>query len=454
MAPAPLTIVVGAGISGLTCAYALKKLGEHILLLESSARPGGVIQSVLESGYLFELGPQSFSSTSELAALCDELKLTEELLQAPHTAPRYILIGNRLKQVPMSPPSVITSNLLGARTKVSFLRDAFGRSTPPQEDESVGAFVRRKFSAEFLDRLVEPFVSGIYAGDPEQLSLRAAFPRLYQAERSAGSVIRGALKSGVKLTKKPITRPQPRPGLISFKRGNEALIRALANALGSALRCDANVAEIVRTEGRFQLSVQTPNGFEPLICDRLIFATPTGTTARLLQLIAPAASAALENISYASLAVVSLGYSNDQLPKPLAGFGFLAPRSSGIRMLGSVWNSSVFPHRAPEGYVLLTNFVGGATDPLAVTRSEDELVTLVHREIAPILNITAAPSIYRVTRYSNAIPQYNLGHSQRLRTIQDSIASIPGLQLIGNYWNGPSVGACIDQALTKASAKT
>jgi oxygen-dependent protoporphyrinogen oxidase len=446
---APLTIVVGAGISGLTCAYALKKSGQNVLLLESSARPGGVIQSLQRDGFLFELGPQSFSSTPELAGLCDELELTSDVLEAPHGAPRYVLIDGTLVNVPLS-TALLTSGLLSWGTKLSFLRDVLGKTSPPDTEESVAAFVRRKFSPQLLDRLVAPFVSGIYAGDPEQLSLRAAFPKLYEAEKSAGSVIRGILKSGVKTGQQTVTRPRIRPGLLSFKKGNEMLVNALANALGPALRCGVVVGDVRQAGSKIQLNAHTPAGAEEFSCDRLVLATPTAASGKLLQTIAPAATAALDQIPYAPVALVSLAYQRKNVGHALNGFGFLAPRSPGIRTLGSVWNSSLFPGRAPQDHVLFTNFIGGATDPDAAALSTNELVELVHTEIAPILKITADPAASHVTRYSTAIPQYNLGHLERLKRVQTGVASIPSLRLIGNYWKGPSIGASVEHALAVA----
>jgi len=445
----PLTIVVGAGISGLACAYALKKSGQNVLLLESSARPGGIIQSVQEDGFLFELGPQSFSSTPELADFCDALRLTADVLEAPHGAPRYVLIDRTLVHVPLS-PAFLTSGFLSWGTKFSFLRDVLGKTSPPDTEESVAAFVRRKFSPQLLDRLVAPFVSGIYAGDPEQLSLRAAFPKLYDAEKSAGSVIRGLLKSRAKTGQQTGTRPRTRSGLVSFEAGNEALVKALANAVGPALRCDVKICEVHQADGKFRLNAHTSSGPEEFSCERLVLATPTAAAGKILQTIAPAATAALNQISYASLAVVSLAYQRKNVSHSLNGFGLLAPRSSRMRTLGSVWNSSLFPGRAPQGHVLLTNFIGGATDPDAATLAPDELVALVHREIAPILKLAGDPATSYVTRYSTAIPQYNLGHLELLKTIHTSVAAIPGLRLVGNYWKGPSIGACVEHALAVA----
>jgi oxygen-dependent protoporphyrinogen oxidase len=420
-----------------------------VLLLEAASRPGGVIQSVEEGGYLFELGPQSFSSTSELADLCDDLGLAGELLEAPHGAPRYVLIGDKLVSVSLS-PALLTSNLLSWNTKFSFFRDLLGKTLPPQVDESIAAFVRRKFSAQLLDRLVGPLVSGIYAGDPEQLSLRAAFPKLYEAEKTTGSVIRGALVLGKAAGQKTVTRPRPRPGLLSFRAGNQTLIRALATSLGPALRCNVEISEVRQAERGFRLKIQSSTGDQELVCDRLVLATPTTASAEMLQNIASAPNGALREIPYAPVAVVSLGYNREQVRRSLVGFGFLVPRSSGRRTLGTVWNSSLFSGRAPQGHVLLTSFVGGATDRTAASLSEKELAALVHGEIAPILQITGTPAVTRVTPYAEAIPQYNLGHLERLKAIQDAVARIPGLWIIGNYWKGPSIGACVEHAMAIA----
>ena len=420
------------------------------MLLEAAARPGGVIQSVEEGGYLFELGPQSFSSTTELTELCDELGLGDEVLAAPKGAPRYILVGGKLVPVPLSPPALLFSSLLDWRTKYSFLRDAFGKSVPPREDESIAAFVRRKFSAELLERLVGPFVSGIYAGDPEQLSLRAAFPMLYEGEKTAGSVIRGGFISKTEKKQEQVDRARPRTGLLSFRSGNAALAKALARELGPALRCDVACDEVRHNGDKFTLQAQSASGREDFACDHMVLATPAGVSASLLGVLAPEASTALSKICYASIAVVSLGYKREQVAHSLDGFGFLTPRSSGMRTLGSVWNSSLLPARAPAGHVLLTNFIGGATDPAAAALSEDDLAAIVHHEIATVLGISGEPAVSRVTRYARAIPQYNLGHLERLKTIEHAVGAIPGLHVIGNYCRGPAIGACVKHSLEVA----
>ena len=452
MASAPLTVVIGAGISGLTCAYALQKSGQNVLVLEAAARPGGMIQSVAENGCLLELGPQSFGRTAGLARLCDELDLNDRVVEAPAAAPRFVWIGGRLTPVPMTLPSFLASDLLGWKSKWAILSEPLRRTRPPEDDESVAEFTRRKFSGQTLERLVDPFVSGIYAGDAEQISLRAAFPGVYEAEKSAGSVMRGMIRARTK-SRTATARPgsaASRRGLISFRPGNETLVRALADKLGAALCCNTEVTEISRRGGGYVAQLESRSRTEQVSCARLVLAAPTRPTAKLLEGLAPEASRALEGICYAPVAVVSLGYRRDQIRNPLEGFGFLAPRSTGIRTLGTVWNSSLFPGRAPQGQVLLTSFVGGAIDRRAATLSPEELSQLVQGELGPILGVTGAPAMERVTQYADAIPQYNLGHGKRLAAAQQALRAVPGLWVVGNYWNGPAVGACLDRSLAVA----
>ena len=448
------TLVVGAGISGLVCAYALRKAGIDAQVVESSAIPGGVIHSERRDDYLLEFGPQSFNATSALLNLCCELQIDDQLLKAPTHAPRYVLVKGTLRPVPLSPPAFIASSLFSAVTKLRVVRDILGRSTPPQSDESVAAFVRRKFSRELLDKLVGPFVSGIYAGDPEKLSLRSAFPQLYEAEKSAGSVIRGLLFSARKRTASAV-----RPTLQTFREGNQTLIEALAANLGSTLRCGVTAQRIRLTTAPRGAAIDTPiyevtviaSGREELLTtDRLIIATPAQQAATLLRNVDPQFESALSAIGYAPVAVVSLGYPKSAIHHSLDGFGFLVPRSSGLRVLGSVWNSSLFPNRAPGGHALLTSFVGGATDPSAVSLPESEIISAVHRDLLSVVGISQPPSFSQIQAWQRGVPQYNLGHMQHMNQLTQMQSKHPSIRLIGNYLRGPALGACVEQALTVA----
>jgi len=359
-------------------------------------------------------------------------------------------VRGALQAVPLSPPVLLASSLLGTGTKARLARDMFGKSEPPEQDESVASFVRRKFSEELLDRLVGPFVSGIYAGDPERLSLRSSFPQLHEAEKSSGSVIRGMMKQ-----MKARKGSEQRPTLLSFREGNETLVRTLAAKLGTALQLESE-AKAVATQSKgggraFELHVRRAGQDETICAEHLILAAPTDVAKKLLAGIDTDFESLFGDIEYAPVAIVSLGYRRSDVGHSLQGFGFLVPRSAGLRVLGTVWNSSLFPERAPDGNVLLTSFVGGATDPHVVTKDADELAALVHGEIKPVLAIGRPPAFVYVQRYERALPQYNLGHSARLGRIDRLRQAVPNLGLIGNYLRGPSIGACVEQAQAVAA---
>lgn len=439
-------LVVGGGISGLVCAYALQKAGIEVLLVEASPRPGGIINSVARDGFLLELGPQSFAGTAQLRALCADLGIADQLLEAPSKAPRHVLVNDALQPVPLSPPALFMSSLINGSTKWALARDIFGKSTPPDSDESVAAFIRRKFSGQLLDRLVGPFVSGVYAGDPEKLSIRSAFPSLYESEKAAGSIVRGMLRLA-----KAKKGPRERPTLNTFREGNETLVRALTKKLGSAVLTETRAKKIYRqNDGSLALSLESGTAKEPVQARSVIFATPTDVTGTILSQLDSSFESLLTSVEYAAVAVVSLGYRKSDVGHSLDGFGFLVPRSAGLRILGTVWNSSLFPGRAPEGHALLTTFVGGATDPSAAKLQREELSSLVHREIAPLLSIKKGPIFSNITIWPRALPQYNLGHGDRLASIAKNLARFPGIYLAGNYLRGPAIGSCVEQAFSVA----
>lgn len=449
-------LVVGAGISGLVCAYALRKAGVDAQIVEAGPRPGGMIRSERRDGYLLELGPQSFSSTAQILELCRELGIQDQIVEAPSRAPRFLLINGELRPVPLSPLAFFASSLFSAGTKWRILRDVFGRSAPPEDGyESVAAFVRRKFSEELLDKLVGPFVSGIYAGDAEKLSVSAAFPQLYEAERSSGSIVRGMLRAA-----KSKPKPRHKPTLQTFRDGNETLVKALAGRLGSALRTETSITDISledpasasSAERKIQVGLWTKNSAERITADTLILATPSNVSADLLRPLAADVAVALNQIEYARVAVVSLGYPKSAIARSLDGFGFLIPRSEKIRTLGTVWNSSLFPDRAPADHVLLTSFAGGATDPGITELPPEEISSLVHGELARILKVQSAPTFSNVTVYSRALPQYNLGHTERVAAIRALTAKFPDIFPTGNYVSGPAIGSCVENALSVAEA--
>ncbi len=442
------SIIIGAGISGLTAAYYLKQAGRNVLLLESSDRVGGVIQSFDADGFLLERGPNSLRGTHEFLDLVDELKLHDELLTADPKAPAFVYFNQALHPVPMSPLALINTKLLSTQAKWRLLREPFIAARRDTNEESLASFVRRRLGAEVLDRLVAPFVSGVYAGDPEQLSVQASFARLAALEANSGSIFKGAMQAAraARANKDRTKRSLRSYRLCGFQQGLQTLPTALAKALGESLLTEAQVINISQIEQlKFQITFQREHQTQTVEAASLISATPSFVAAQLLDDLAPELATLLAEIPYTTLATVPLAYRVSQVARRLDGFGFLAPRGQGLRTLGSIWNSSLFARRAPDGFVLTNNFIGGETDREAVNLSDEELIRIVHSDLQTVLGITGEPHRLPITRWQRAIPQYNLGHAARIATIEAALARRTGLQLAGNYLHGVALGDCLKQ---------
>jgi oxygen-dependent protoporphyrinogen oxidase len=451
--------VIGAGISGLACAYRLQQLGLDVTVFESNDCAGGLIDSVQKEDLLFEAGPQSFQGTPTLLALIRELGLEPQLQKADPRAPRYVLLHGRLRKIPMSPQALLASTLLNPVSRWKIATEPFKKSQPPTEEESVATFVRRKFGNEILEYLVAPFVSGVYAGDPEKLSLKAAFPTLDEWERQYGSVLRGAMKS-----RPPKEQRAGAPPLCSFTHGVATLPRAMAAKLGDAMQYETRAVSVDFARAGEQRHTAAAVGpaceirfvrdgqEQSAIAGAVVIATPAYAAARLLETSSPHLAQALSGIAYAPVAVVASTYYRQQVGDPLEGFGFLVPRGEKVRTLGTVWNSSLFPGRAHEGSVTITSFIGGATDPEIMNLHEENIAAIVAEENARILGITGPPVEVAVWKYPRALPQYNLGHGHIVETIRDAERASPGLFFAGNYLEGPAVGKCVENGFQTAEA--
>ncbi len=452
------SVIIGAGISGLVVAHRLKKAGRGVLLIEGGDRAGGVIQSRDVEGFLIECGPNSLRGAHELLDLVEELNLTDELITADPRAPAYVYADGRLHAVPMSPPALVKTKLISNSAKLRLLREPFIKARRESGEESIASFVRRRLGDEILERMVAPFLSGVYAGDAEELSVQACYTtrleqrkkELAEFESEAGSVARGALRAA-RRSRKQQDRPKRslRPyRLCSFRRGLSALPEALAKSLGDSLLTHARITGVNKNSStsRFEIKVEHQGENRAINCSTLVISTPAYVATGLLGAIAPEIAALVAEVRYAPIASVPLAYRAEQLARELDGFGFLAPRSEGLRTLGSIWNSSLFTERAPEGWVCATNFIGGMTDPEAIKLSDEELIRVVHNDLSRVLNISGEPRRLPITRHERAIPQYTLGHAARVERIESELRGVAGMWIAGNYLRGVSVGDCITQA--------
>jgi len=434
-------VVIGAGISGLTAAWRLKRQGRPVVVVDGAAEAGGVMRSRVRDGFLCEEGPNSFQTSPELLELIREAGLEPELVTADARLPRFIYYRGRLERAPMSPGALLSTPLLSLREKVRALREPWIESAARQ-DESLADFVTRRFGAPVLRNFVAPFVSGIYAGDAARLSARAVFPQLVEWERKHGSVLRGLIGSARRA-------PKPRAArlLASFRGGLQTLPRALAAGLGEGALRLGTQADALRSEsGKLTLRVCTPSGAEELQAKAVILAAPAYRAAEIVRPLSADLAEELGGIDYPPLASVCIAFRSSEVPRPLDGFGFLAPRGEGLRALGCIWSSSLFPGRAPEGSALLTLFLGGATDPGVAAMTDDAVAEQVRRDLAAALGIRAAGRVVKIGRLERAIPQYALGHPARVDRIEAELRRVPGLYLAGNYLRGVSIGDCVKEA--------
>ena len=448
MTSAPPTsdvLVVGAGLSGLACALWLERRGARVTVLEKSAVPGGAMGSARDQDFLVERGPNSALETTPLfAELFTAAGIEgEKLIANPAASKRYILRNGRLIPLPMSPPAFLATPLFSLGAKLRLFREPFiGRGAG---EETVAQFVRRRLGQEFLDYAINPFVAGVYAGDPERLSVPAAFPRLAELEHKYGSLIRGQIQ-GAKERKRRAEQSKQSAPMFSFRDGMGALPRALAAKLAD-LRLGVTVEAVERSPAGYRARGRDAAGAPvDVAAPCLVLATPAYAAAPLLAPLAPDAADALAGIEYPPVAVVATGYRPAPGMHPLDGFGFLIPAKENRRILGTLFSSTLFPGRAPDGRVLLTSFVGGMRQPELARQADADLVAMVAGEQRALLGCPAAPEFSRVTRWERAIPQYAPGHLQRMERLSRAEADLPGLFFCANYRGGISVGDCVKSA--------
>jgi protoporphyrinogen/coproporphyrinogen III oxidase len=439
--------IIGAGITGLTMAYKLMRLGYSVTVLEANDYPGGAVRSYRKEGWLAEAGPNSIQdSDTSVGELVESLGLESRLLSASTAAKRrYIVRYKKPQLVPNSLLTAVNTPLFSLKAKLAVLGEPF-RSGPKdnEADESLADFVRRRLGQEFLDYTINPMVGGIYAGNPEALSVQHAFAKVKALEVEFGSLIKGALGRMIQRKRSGIKAYQKR--VLSFPDGLGELTDAMAFALGNRLVTGFEVKNIQRNpEGTYLVSKgKTTAGCEPLQFDRLIFA---GTTHTLKSIefsgFTSLPSETLNNVLYAPVHSITLGYYRHQIEHPLDGFGVLIPEVEPFKILGCLFTSSIFSHRAPDNGVTLTVFIGGMRRPELTTLDDDALLSVIKTDLNTLLKIEGEPEFVQIHRWNKAIPQYETGYGKVLAEIDEIEKENPGFELAGNYKTGISVDACI-----------
>ena len=457
-------VIVGGGIAGLAAAYyARKKLPEaEITLLEASDRWGGKIRTErveLDDGqFIIEGGPDTFLATKPWAvALCTELGLGDRLHGTNQTKKNtYVLHHDRLlplpdglaMMVPTNIEAILRSHLVSWLSKARMGMDFLLPAKPINGDESLGAFVSRRLGREAYENLIDPLMSGIYAGDGDALSLASTFPYLRDLELKYGSLARGALKMRQSSNGRSVQGS--RSAFLTPTTGLAEIVEKLVEYLAMedvALRLNTQVASVryLRPFNRLEAAPGTwhltLNNDDTLTVDQVIIATPAFAAAQLLRSLDSGLADDLQSIPYVSTATVSLAYSQRDLPRELDGYGYVIPRREGRRALACTWTSTKFPHRAPEGYALLRVFVGRAGEEIPC--EEQELLALAKEELKLTLGITAEPLLSRIFVWDKAMPQYNLGHPETLKRIDAALEEYPGLALAGNGYRGIGIPDCI-----------
>jgi oxygen-dependent protoporphyrinogen oxidase len=470
----PKVVIVGAGISGLATAYRLRQLlpSVEVQVLEQRQRPGGTVWTERRDGFQVEAGPNGFLDTkSSTLNLCRELSLASQLVPASDLASknRYLFLDGKLRLLPGSPAGFLATDLLSWRAKLSVLAERWRRRRSNGPDESIADFVRRRAGREAADVLADALVTGIYAGDPALLSLRASFPNVAAMEDECGSVLKGLAASAKRRRQEAAaqgTSSGGSPRMWTLQEGLRLLMETLRDRLPEPPLLGVAVRGIALKEGGKgpgagvgdpNLRPPIPNpwslrgdGPERWDADAVVLACPAYQQAAIVADLDQELADRIGAIPYNRVAVVGLGYRRTDVPGDLNGFGYLAPQRTRRDLLGVQWCSSLFPGRAPPGMVLLRAMCGGWHRADVAGWDDERLLAAVRGELQAAMGITAAPVFHTIVRWERAIPQYHLGHLERVAWIEKRGRSYPGLFLTGNAYHGVALNDCTEQAIIVA----
>ena len=426
--------ILGGGISGLSVAYALQKKGYSPTVYEQAPDVGGMIKTSHNDGWLVEEGPNTIMAKSQpIWELIQELNLQTDLVEANTEAKRrFVVRNNRPVALPTSMLDFIKSPLLSTGAKLRLLKEPFLNPTE-DEDETIASFIERRLGKQPLSYGVNPFVSGVYAGNPRELSIKHTFSSLWEMEQEHGSLLKGMLanrNSGTTVKK----------ALISFSKGLQSLPNALAQALTKPVQTSSHVQAVQYQNNRWKVSGRQKGHSFSQKYDIIISTLPTHTFPSIFEFNE---AQKLSELSYSPLSVVALGFQKDQIEHPLNGFGMLIPEVEELNTLGILFSSTLFPNRAPEEHALLTCFVGGARQPDEAKKSKATLIDQLCSELDGLLGLEGKPVFTHHNFWKRAIPQYQMDYDHYLSLMESIENQHPGIFLCGNYRKGVSVPDCI-----------
>ena len=458
--------MIGGGITGLAAAQRLVSRSNNVqvVLLESSRRLGGIIRTEAADGYLMELGPDSFITNKPAALqLCEEIGFTDQLIPTDAGFRRSLVLRNGkplpvpdgfMLMAPSNPWAILTTPVLSIAGRLRLLSEAWIARRTTDEDESLASFVRRRFGQQTLERLVQPLVGGIYTADPEKLSLKATLPRFPEMEQSHGSVIRATMAQ----QRIDRNRSAQSHRVVNESSGSGARYGLFASAAGGLSDMIAAIERTLRKSRQveIQLGVEVTalerlpasasqwgvqlRDQRPMAFDAVIMTLPTHAAARILSAaISPELQAALQEIEYASSAIVVSGHRLSDFDHPLDAFGLVVPAIEKRKIMAVSFSSRKFPDRAPAGQILLRTFVGGALQPELLHNDDETISGFVNDELRSIFGMKAEPMFSEVIRYNNAMPQYHVGHLDRVARIESLLKNTPGLYLAGSAYTGVGI---------------
>jgi oxygen-dependent protoporphyrinogen oxidase len=436
--------ILGAGISGLATAYWLKKAGWDVTVLESHSEPGGSMVSRKENGFLIDYGANSGLDTTPLIGeLVAALGLTDQIVYADEIGnKRYILKNQILHALPTSPFAFIKTDLFSSKAKLRLLAEPFIGRSEEGYYQSISQFVKRRLGQEFLDYAVNPFVAGVYAGNPDDLSVKSAFPKLYRLEEIYGGLVKGLIK-GAKERKRRSETSKQSARMFSFRGGMQDFPKALAAKLGTKIQFNCKVNKVVKHQNAYQVVYELNDKTVGIDTDIVVSAIPAYSAAAVFAEMDAQLYRHLKDIYYPPVKVLFLGYPKAAVVQALDGFGFLIPAKERKTFLGAIWSSTIFPGRSEDGLNAFTLFIGEARSPDLFENAEDSLRKGVLKEFEQIMGIDTKPVFIKERMWERAIPQYTLGYIEHERYFEKFEQHNPGIFLSGNYRGGISVGDCI-----------